>query len=80
MDRRDFIRTTGSVIAGATLAHKAFGESVAQASSASGARIILPINRNWKYNPSFVEGGHEKGFDDAAFTSVVVPHTNIKLP
>jgi len=81
MDRRDFIKTTGTVIAGASLAQNAFGESVMQSASfASGARIILPINRNWRYNHSFVEGGHDKNFDDSAFARVVIPHTNIKLP
>ena len=42
--------------------------------------MILPINRNWRYNRSIVDGGHDKSFDDAAFERVVVPHTNIKLP
>ncbi len=42
--------------------------------------LILPINRNWRYNPKFVEGAHDKTFDDATFQKVVVPHTNIKLP
>ena len=81
MDRRDFLKTTGTVIAGATLAHGALPESSQQdGDSATGGRLILPINRNWRYNPKFVEGAHEKTFDDAAFQRVVVPHTNIKLP
>jgi beta-galactosidase len=81
MDRRDFLKTTGTVIAGATLSHGALPESSQQdGDSAIGGRLILPINRNWRYNPKFVEGAHEKTFDDAAFQRVVVPHTNIKLP
>jgi beta-galactosidase len=81
MDRRDFLKTTGTVIAGATLAHGALAESSQQSSdSAAGGRLILPINRNWHYNPKFVEGAHDKTFDDSAFQRVVVPHTNIKLP
>ena len=81
MDRRDFLKTTSTVIAGATLAHGALAESSQQGSdSAAGERLILPINRNWRYNPKFVEGAHDKTFDDAAFQRVVVPHTNIKLP
>jgi beta-galactosidase len=81
MDRRDFLKTTGTVIAGATLAHGALAESSQQGSdSAAGGRMILPINRNWRYNPKFVEGAHDKTFDDTAFQRVVVPHTNIKLP
>ena len=81
MDRRDFLKTTGTVIAGATLAHGALAESSQQGSdSAAGERLIIPINRNWRYNPKFVEGAHDKTFDDAAFQRVVVPHANIKLP
>jgi len=81
MDRRDFLKTTGTVIAGATLAHRALAESSQQGGdSATGGRLILPINRNWRYNPKFVEGAHDKTFDDASFQRVVVPHTNIKLP
>ena len=81
MDRRNFLRTTGTVIAGATLAHGALAESPQQGSdSVAGGRLILPINRNWRYNPKFMEGAHDKAFDDAAFQRVVVPHTNVKLP
>lgn len=42
--------------------------------------MVFPINRNWRYNRSFVEGAHAKDFDDSAFERVVIPHTNVKLP
>ena len=42
--------------------------------------MVLPLNRNWRYNKSFVKGGHGREFDDSAFERVVVPHTNIRLP
>ena len=42
--------------------------------------MILPINRNWRYNRSFVAGAHDLHFDDSSFDRVVVPHTNVKLP
>jgi len=81
MDRRNFLKTTGTVIAGATLARDAFASSAQKSGdSAAGGRLILPINRNWRYNRKFVEGAHEAKFDDAAFERVVVPHTNVKLP
>ncbi len=81
MDRRNFLKTTGTVIAGATLARDAFADKVQQSGdSAAGGRLILPINRNWRYNRKFVEGAHEAKFDDSAFERVVVPHTNVKLP
>lgn len=81
MDRRDFIKTTGTVLAGTTLAHRAFAESSLQSgASSSSGRMILPINRNWRYNRSFVAGAHDLHFDDSSFDRVVVPHTNVKLP
>ena len=76
MLRRDFIKTTASLIAAST-----FPASIAAAAEESPqSRTILPINRNWRYHPARAEGSHLPGFDDAAFEKVVVPHTNIKLP
>jgi beta-galactosidase len=81
MDRRDFIRTTSTVLAGASLAHRAMGKTAAQSGgSPAGGRMILPMNRNWRYNRSFVAGAHDLSFDDSSFERVTVPHTNIKLP
>ena len=81
MHRRDFLRTTGTVLAGATLAHGAIQRDAAQSSAATAnGRIILPINRNWRYNRSVVAAAHEKNFDDSVFESVVLPHTNVPLP
>jgi beta-galactosidase len=81
MDRRNFLRTTGTVIAGATLSRDALaGKAQQSGDSSTGERLILPINRNWRYNRSYVEGAHEKNFDDSAFERVAVPHTNVKLP
>src|SRR5215471_9379533 len=78
MDRRDFIRTTGTLLAGASLAPRALGES--SASNAGGIRLILPINRGWRFSPKQADGGHDKNFDDSAFDRIVVPHTNKRLP
>jgi beta-galactosidase len=81
MDRRDFLKTTSTVIAGATLARTALaGASPLAADSNADGRIILPINRNWRFNKSYVEGAHAKNFDDSAFERVVIPHTNARLP
>ena len=81
MHRRDFLRTAGSVVAGAALARQAPGENSQQSSAAAASgRMILPINRNWRYNHAFVSGAHDPGFDDSSFDRVVIPHTNIKLP
>jgi beta-galactosidase len=81
MDRRGFIKNTGTLIAGAALAPYASPEVYAdmQATGSSG-RLILPMNRNWRYSRTVAEGGHAKDFDDSAFERVVIPHTNVRLP
>jgi beta-galactosidase len=81
MDRRDFLKTTSTVIAGATLARGALkGNSARPSDSNADGRMILPINRNWRFNKSYVEGAHSKNFDDSVFERVVIPHTNARLP
>ncbi len=81
MDRRDFIKQTGTVLAGAALTPYALSNTAANPGTSDPAgRLILPINRNWRYSPKFVEGGHSKDFDDSGFDRIVVPHTNVRLP
>jgi beta-galactosidase len=76
MLRRDFIKATGTVIAASAL------PSTAAFATEQGtqSRTVLPINRKWRYHPSKVEGAHLSNFNDAAFESVVIPHTNVSLP
>jgi len=81
MNRRDFLIKTGTVLAGATLGQGTVkGNPAPSAASTAGGRIVLPINRNWRYNRSVVAAAREKNFDDSAFESVVLPHTNVPLP
>ncbi len=79
MQRRDFLKTTSAVMAGAALAPGALAEA-ARASSSAGGRLVLPMNRNWRYHHKFVQGAHEKNFDDSGFQRVVIPHANVRLP
>ena len=85
MDRRDFLMQTGTLLAGATLTPRslAMADPLTNDAPLGGApqgRLILPINRKWRYSPKVVEGGHSLQFDDSHFEQVVVPHTNIRLP
>ena len=81
MDRRDFLKTTSAALAGATLRPGSLaGASARPGESNATGRMVLPINRNWRYNPVFIEGAHAKDFDDSGFERVVVPHTNVRLP
>ena len=75
MHRREFLKTTGAVLAGATLE----GNLLAQDRTGS-SRQILAMNRGWRYKPAKVTGAEQPDFDDAAFEQVVIPHTNVPLP
>ena len=88
MDRRDFLMTTGSLV-GATAFRSAdveassrtdTGAAAAATSPAGAGRWVLPLNRNWLYSRTRVDGAHEKNFDDSGFERVVLPHANIRLP
>ena len=80
MDRRDFLKT-GSAAAAAALAPEALGQN--KTAEIAAGRIILPINRNWRYSrptaATSTPAAHTKDFDDASFERVVVPHTNLML-
>ncbi len=39
-----------------------------------------PLNFNWKYTPDFKEVYINSSFDDALFTTVQLPHSNIETP
>ena len=79
MDRRNFLKTTGTVIAGATIARSALANAAAEANATPG-RLVLPMNRNWRFSRTPAEGAHARDFDDSAYERVVIPHTNIRLP
>src|SRR5215831_16532083 len=77
MDRRTFLQQTGTIIASAALTPYALSENT---DASAAGRLILPINRKWRYSRTVVEGGHDKSFDDSKFDQVIIPHTNIPLP
>jgi len=81
VDRRDFLVQTGTMLAGAALAPRSLAMVAEdQPGGAQQCRLVLPINRNWRYNPKVADGGHAIAFDDSGFDHVVVPHTNRRLP
>ncbi len=76
IDRRDFLKTSGAVLAAATLPASA----LLGATPAGATRTVLPINRGWRYKATRVAGAEAPEFSDTDFERVVIPHTNIKLP
>ncbi len=77
MLRRDFLKTTGTLLAASTIPGTA---AFAAEHGASQTRVVLPINRNWRYHPAKVDGAHLPSFDDSSFERIVIPHTNVQLP
>jgi beta-galactosidase len=76
LNRREFLKTSGSVVAVSALAAT---PGLAAPVEARG-RSVYPINRNWRFHPAKVEAAVGVEFDDSAFTRVVIPHTNCALP
>ncbi len=76
MIRRDFIKTAGAVVASTTIS----ATPLLTQEPTSQGRMILPINRNWRYHPAKVAGAESPDFDDSKFVRVVIPHTNVELP
>lgn len=80
MDRRTFLQQTGTLIAGAALTPHGFAQQEAQGGSMSSRRLVLAMNRKWRYSRTVVDGGHDKNFDDSKLQEIVIPHTNVPLP
>jgi beta-galactosidase len=80
MERRDFIKKTSTLVAG-MLAESAFAEkSSSSPLLVASGRLVLPMNRNWRYSRFASAEARTKDFDDSKFERVAVPHTNIRLP
>lgn len=80
MDRRNFLKTTGTIIASTAVAPAISKAYAAETASAKIARVVLPLNRRWRYSPKTSAAAHERTFDDSGFARVTVPHTNMRLP
>jgi beta-galactosidase len=81
MDRRKFLKNTGTFIAGAALAPHALSQIPPQSpASKTQGRLVLPMNRNWRFSRTSAQEAHAREFDDSGFERVVIPHTNLRLP
>jgi beta-galactosidase len=79
MDRRDFLKTTGTLIASTAVA-SGISAYAAEPAPAEKGRVVLPFNRRWRYSPTATAAAHQREFDDSTFARVTIPHTNIRLP
>jgi beta-galactosidase len=80
MKRRDFLKTASTLAAASAVTHGASLVAAPVAATGAGGRVVLPLNRNWRYHPAKISGAESPAFDDSAFETVVIPHTNVVLP
>jgi len=78
IDRRRFLKNTGTGLAGLTLLTKL--PASADAQSASSLRRIYPLNHNWLFRDQAQPRATATAFNDSAFKRVTIPHTNKLLP
>src|SRR5215469_14581090 len=79
MQRRDFIKGTGAIVAG-MLAENALARSSDSPVALPLGRRVLSLNRNWRFNRSAAPDARKKDFDDSGFERVVIPHANTQVP
>ena len=80
MQRREFIQNTSLMLGAAGIAPLAGAEAQPTDKGRGSGRLVLPMNRNWRFSRSPSEAARQKNFDDSGFESVVVPHTTVRLP
>src|SRR5260370_40481967 len=85
INRRDFLKSSSTMLTALALKQN----NLLAASQAQGAetprvspvgRLILPINRNWRYSAQHIAEATAPTFDDSGFEQVTIPHTNKRLP
>ena len=75
MQRRHFLQTTGTLLGVAAMPRAARSSA-----RASGGRLVLSLNRNWRYSPERTAGAEGKSFDDTRWERVTIPHANVRTP
>src|SRR5438046_2131023 len=80
MMRREFLKTAGTLVATGAMGRNILAEAFAAANAGGSGRMVLPINRNWRYRNEVSAGFEGRDFDDSQFERVVIPHTNKPLP
>src|SRR2546421_7273735 len=79
IDRRDFLKSSSAALAALALNEKLQGLAANPPAQPAG-RLVLPMNRNWRFSAQRVDNATARNFDDSGFEQVTIPHTNKKLP
>src|SRR5512146_3167977 len=75
MNRRDFVKSTTAAVAALSVP-----ETILALAPETASRLVLPINRNWRYSAKRVPNDNARAFDDSRFDRVTIPHTNRRMP
>ncbi|HSE33671.1 MAG TPA: glycoside hydrolase family 2 TIM barrel-domain containing protein [Pyrinomonadaceae bacterium] len=79
IDRRRFLKNTGTGLAGLALLTKLDVTAAAQSRAAS-LRRVYPLNHNWLFRDQAQPNATAIAFNDSGFKRVTIPHTNKLLP
>jgi beta-galactosidase len=80
MHRRDFLKTGATVAASGMISKYMPAEAFPAETAQPSGRLVLPMNRSWRYTARLPQGFEAPGFDDSGFEPVTIPHTNKRLP
>ena len=78
MNRRSFLKATGSLVATASLMRSRLARSADP--PATSGRLVIPINRGWRFSRTVVDASHARDFVDTSYDRVVLPHTTVTVP
>ncbi|HWC19366.1 MAG TPA: glycoside hydrolase family 2 TIM barrel-domain containing protein [Terriglobales bacterium] len=78
MNRRDFVKAGSAALASFSLLPDEL--ALPSPTSPSAGRLVLSINRNWRFSAQRAQNDTAVDFDDSKFDQVCVPHTNKMLP
>src|SRR5262249_7647924 len=74
------LKSTSALVASGAIGHNLLVESLPGTNAAKSGRLVLPINRGWRFRPDVPDGFQAVEFDDSSFERGVVPHTHKRLP
>src|SRR5579859_2167509 len=71
LNRRDFLKSSTILAALALKPGSMPGESKPQKANTIG-RLVLPMNRNWRFSPQHIADATARDFDDSGFAGINV--------
>ena len=88
MDRRDFLKSSGALLAGLSMSTDPAAASASLPTGGCedtqpnpmGGRLVLSLNRDWRFSAQPPAGATARDFEDSAWESVTVPHANRRFP